>query len=29
MTNKAKVMQGIKKLEFFMDNLEILGCNPF
>ena len=29
MTNKAKVMRGIKKLEFFMDNLEILGCNPF
>lgn len=28
-TNKAKVMRGIKKLEFFMDNFEILGCNPF
>jgi hypothetical protein len=29
MTNKAKVMRGIKKLEFFINNLEILGCNPF
>ncbi len=27
--NKAKVMRAIKKLEFFMDNIEILGFNLF
>ena len=26
-TNKEKVMQAIKMLELFMDNIEILGCN--
>ena len=25
--NREKVMQAIKMLEFFMDNVEILGCN--
>jgi hypothetical protein len=26
-TNRVKVMQAIKMLELFMDNIEILGCN--